>query len=69
MPRGLFTNRLKSMHIREFIDTNFVSDSMLNNVVGSVVFFEVFDGDIKVIRVNFYVKGSKRCLYMPKYFI
>ena len=27
------------------------------------------DGNIKVIRVNFYVKGSKRCLYMPKYFI
>ena len=67
--QGLVYKQVEPMHIREFIDTNFVSDSMLNNVLGPVVFFEVFDGNIKVIRVNFYVKGSKRCLYMPKYFI
>ena len=40
------------MHIREFIDSNFVSDSMLNNVLGPVVFFEVQSGKIKVTRVN-----------------
>lgn len=67
--QGLVYKQVEPMHIREFIDTNFVSDSMLNNVLGPVVFFEVFDGNIKVIRVNFYVKGSKRCLCMPKYFI
>ena len=67
--QGLVYKQVEPMNIREFIDTNFVSDSMLNNVLGPVVFFEVFDGNIKVIRVNFYVKGSKRCLYMPKYFI
>lgn len=50
--QGLVYKQVEPMHIREFIDTNFVSDSMLNNVLGSVVFFEVFGGDIKVIRVN-----------------
>lgn len=50
--QGLVYKQVEPMHIREFIDTNFVSDSMLNNVLGPVVFFEVFGGDIKVIRVN-----------------
>ena len=50
--QGLVCKQVEPMHIREFIDTNFVSDSMLNNVLGPVVFFEVFGGDIKVIRVN-----------------
>lgn len=50
--QGLVYKQVEPMHIREFIDTNFVSDSMLNNVLGPVVFFEVLGGDIKVIRVN-----------------
>lgn len=50
--QGLVYKQVEPMHIREFIDTNFVSDSMLNNVLGPVVFFEVFGGDIKVTRVN-----------------
>lgn len=50
--QGLVYKQVEPMHIREFIDTNFVSDSMLNNMLGPVVFFEVFGGDIKVIRVN-----------------
>lgn len=50
--QGLVYKQVEPMHIREFIDTNFVSDSMLNNVLGPVVFFEVLRGDIKVIRVN-----------------
>lgn len=50
--QGLVYKQVEPMHIREFIDTNFVSDSMLNNVLGPVVFFEVFGGEIKVIRVN-----------------
>ena len=37
--QGLVYKQVESMHIREFIDTNFVSDSMLNNVLGPVVFF------------------------------
>ena len=51
-PQGLVYKQVEPMHIREFIDTNFVSDSMLNNVLGPVVFFEVLGGDIKITRVN-----------------
>ncbi|WP_432301282.1 hypothetical protein [Anaerobutyricum soehngenii] len=36
--QGLVYKQVEPMHIREFIDTNFVSDSMLNNVLGPVVF-------------------------------
>ena len=50
--QGLVYKQVEPMHIREFIDTNFVSDSMLNNVLGPVVFFEVSGGDIKITRVN-----------------
>lgn len=50
--QGLVYKQVEPMHIREFIDTNFVSDSMLNNVLGPVVFFEVLGGGIKITRVN-----------------
>ena len=50
--QGLVYKQVEPMHIREFIDTNFVSDSMLNNVLGPVVFFEVLGGEIKITRVN-----------------
>lgn len=50
--QGLVYKQVEPMHIREFIDTNFVSDSMLNNVLGPVVFFEVLGGDIKITCVN-----------------
>ena len=50
--QGLVYKQVEPMQIREFIDTNFVSDSMLNNVLGPVVFFEVLGGDIKITRVN-----------------
>lgn len=50
--QGLVYKQVEPMHIREFIDTNFVSDSMLNNVLGPVVFFEALGGDIKITRVN-----------------
>lgn len=50
--QGLVYKQVEPMHIREFIDTNFVSDSMLNNVLGPIVFFEVLGGDIKITRVN-----------------
>ena len=49
---GLVYKQVEPMHIREFIDTNFVSDSMLNNVLGPVIFFEVQRGEIKITRVN-----------------
>lgn len=50
--QGLVYKQVEPMHIREFIDTNFVSDGMLNNVLGPVVFFEVLGGDIKITSVN-----------------
>nr|WP_296118141.1 GGDEF domain-containing phosphodiesterase [uncultured Anaerobutyricum sp.] len=50
--QGLVYKQVEPMHIREFIDTNFVSDSMLNNVLGPVVFFEVLGGDIKITCAN-----------------
>ena len=50
--QGIVYKQVEPMHIREFIDSNFVSDSMLNNVLGPVIFFKVQGGEIKVTRVN-----------------
>ena len=38
--QGIVYKQVEPMHIREFIDSNFVSDSMLNNVLGPVVFLK-----------------------------
>ena len=38
--QGIVYKQVESMHIREFIDSNFVGDSMLNNVLGPVVFLK-----------------------------
>ena len=61
--QGLVYKQVEPMHIREFIDTNFVSDSMLNNVLGPVVFFEVLGGDIKITLSLIHISEPTRPLY------
>ena len=34
------------------MDTNFITDSMLNNVLGPVAFYEMRDHQIEITRVN-----------------
>ena len=48
----LFYKQVEPLHIREFMDTNFITDSMLNNVLGPVAFYEMRDNQIEITRVN-----------------
>ncbi|MBQ9458454.1 MAG: EAL domain-containing protein [Oscillospiraceae bacterium] len=50
---GGFVFKLKEeFHTREFLDQNVYSDTMLNNILGPVAFFNLHDGEIDCIRYN-----------------
>lgn len=50
--QDLFYKQVEPLHIREFIDSNFISDSMLNNILGPVAFYEMHEHQIEITRVN-----------------
>lgn len=50
--RGLLYKQVEPLHIREFIDSNFISDSMLNNIMGPVAFYDVCGSNLDITRVN-----------------
>ncbi len=49
---GLWCKQVEALHLREFLDNNFFSDTMLNNVLGPIAFYEMFDNQIEITRVN-----------------
>lgn len=55
---GLSCKQVEPLHIREFIDRNIISDSMLNQIMGPVAFYEMYGQHIEIVRVN----EQYRCL-------
>lgn len=49
---GLKCKQVESLHVREFLDGNLFTDTMLNNVMGPSVFYDVFENQIEITRVN-----------------
>lgn len=49
---GLHYKQAEPIHIREFIDSSFISDVMLNQIMGPVAFYEMYDNQISITRVN-----------------
>lgn len=49
---GLWCKQVDSLHTREFLDNNFFTDSMVNNIIGPVAFYEMYDNRIEVTRIN-----------------
>lgn len=49
---GLSYKQVEPLHVKEFLDDNFFSDTMLNNVLGPIAFYEMYDHQIEVTRVN-----------------
>ncbi len=49
---GLWYRQAESVHLREFLDTSLFSDEVINNILGPTVFYEVYDNQIEVTRVN-----------------
>lgn len=49
---GLQCKQVESLHIREFLDGNLFTDTILNNVLGPSAFYDVFENQIEIYRVN-----------------
>ena len=49
---GLHCKQVEAFHIRELMDGNLFTDTMINNVLGPSAIYDVFDQQIEISRVN-----------------
>lgn len=49
---GLWCKQVEGMHVREFLDDNLFDDQMVNNILGAMAFYEVYQNQIEITRVN-----------------
>lgn len=49
---GLQVKNVEPLHAKEFFDQNVFTDSMLNNIIGGVAFYDLYEGNMKLTRVN-----------------
>lgn len=49
---GFWCRQSESLHMREFMDTNLFSDSTINNIVGAMAFYDMYENTIEITRVN-----------------
>lgn len=49
---GIWCKQVEQMHARELVDINLFSDSMVNNILGPVAFYELYENRIEITRVN-----------------
>lgn len=49
---GLHCKQVESFHVREFMDGNLFTDTMVNNILGPCAIYDVHDNQIEIIRVN-----------------
>ena len=57
---GLIYKQVEPLHVREFIDSGFFGDTMLNSILGPAAFYDMYEGQINTMRVNeqyFYLLG------------
>jgi len=49
---GFWYRQAESIHLREFLDTNLFNDTVINNILGPAVFYEMHENHIEITRVN-----------------
>lgn len=49
---GLQPKEVEPVHAKEFFYSNVFTDTMLNNIIGAVAFYDVCDGNVRLTRVN-----------------
>lgn len=49
---GIWCKQVEQMHVRELIDINVFSDTMVNNILGPVAFYDMYENRIEITRVN-----------------
>ena len=49
---GFWYRQSESLHVRELMDTNLFSDATINNLLGAVAFYDMYENNIEITRVN-----------------
>lgn len=49
---GLHCKQVEAFHIRELMDGNLFTDSMINNILGPCAIYDIFENQIEITRVN-----------------
>ena len=49
---GFWCRQTESIHIKEFLDTNLFNDVMANNILGPAAFYDMYENNIEITRVN-----------------
>ena len=49
---GFWCRQTESIHIKEFLDTNLFNDVMANNILGPAAFYDMYENNISITRVN-----------------
>ena len=49
---GIWCKRVESFRVNEFLDKNVFSDTLLNNILGPAAFYDMYENNIRITRVN-----------------
>ncbi len=49
---GLWYRQIESLRMKELLDPELFNDIMINNILGAVAFYDVYENQVKIIRVN-----------------
>ena len=49
---GFWYRQAESIHLREFLDTNLFNDTVINNILGPAVFYDMYENRVEITRVN-----------------
>lgn len=49
---GFWYRQAESVHVRELLDSNLFDDTLVNNILGPAVFYEMVENKIEITRVN-----------------
>lgn len=49
---GFWYKQVESFHVKEFLDDNLFSDVMVNNILGPAAFYDIYENQIEITRVN-----------------
>ena len=50
--RGITARQMEWFHLKELMNENLFSETMINNILGGIAFYDVFNDQIELVRVN-----------------
>lgn len=49
---GFWCRQSESIHVRELMDANLFSDTVVNNILGAIAFYDMYENNIEITRAN-----------------